>query len=413
MKAKGLLISIVLSSALGAWGGWYFQNLQKADLKAADYTPNRPAAQQLRSESSQLISLPELIANQIRTGVSRCPESDRVTYESCLLFQGSLGAWQRLGMPNQCPEIPQKPQIQDRKKYPALTPEHAIKASKSPCFAYLYAISVSNAVPILVSTANRAFQMGISDEFKKIGSDPEICLAARHGICGNHAAVGVAFLENAGFRARPIEFYYLFNGERLSHITPEVMIDGKWRLIDTTYGAYWTSESFDSPFELLSSDELLAGSPALLSYNEALMPFGVSSILFQTNYFSYLSSKPDVIRGGTGEITLDLTSRAGSENFLHKPNFVGDNIPDHRSGGIQFRLLSKNANYRLTVNVSAAAISNDAKTFLCIDESCEKYSDEKREYIFVVKKPSKLHLKTAADVAYVVLKSLDWKVISN
>ena len=225
--------------------------------------------------------------------------------------------------------------------------------------------------------------------------------------------MGVAFLENAGFRARPIEFYYLFNGERLSYITPEVMIDGKWRLIDTTYGAYWTSESFDSPFELLSSDELLAGSPALLSYNEALMPFGVSSILFQTNYFSYLSSKPDVIRGGTGEITLDLTSRAGSENFLHKPNFVGDNIPDHRSGGIQFRLLSKNANYRLTVNVSAAAISNDAKTFLCIDESCEKYSDEKREYIFVVKKPSKLHLKTAADVAYVVLKSLDWKVISN
>jgi hypothetical protein len=413
MKAKGLLISIVLSSALGAWGGWYFQNFQKANLKAADYTPDTPAAQQPRSESSQLISLPELIANQIRTGVSRCPESDRVTYESCLLFQGSLGAWQRLGMPNQCPKIPQKPQIQDRKKYPALTPEHAIKASKSPCFAYLYAISVSNAVPILVSTANRAFQMGISDEFKKIGSDPEICLAARHGICGNHAAVGVAFFEKAGFPARPIEFYYLFNGERLSHITPEVMIDGKWRLIDTTYSAYWTSESFDSPFELLSSDELLSGSPALLSYNEALMPFGVSSILFQTNYFSYLSSKPDVIRGGTGEITLDLTSRAGSENFLHKPNFIGDNKSDGKTAGIQFRLTTKNYTYRLIVNISAAAISDSAQAFLCIDESCEEYSNDKRDYSFIVSRPSKLYLRTSSDVAYVVIKSLDWKVVSN
>lgn len=65
---------------------------------------------------------------------------------------------------------------------------------------------------------------------------------ARAGICGNHAAIALEMFNKAGFEARYVEFYYQ-DDVRLSHIIPEVLIDGAWRAIDKTYGAYWIYNS--------------------------------------------------------------------------------------------------------------------------------------------------------------------------
>lgn len=412
MNAKRLLILIVLSLAVVA-GGYATHALQSTKPEAS-----QPPLKTVESPSSTLPKpLAELIAEQIKSGVVTCPNDDLLTYEACLLFQGALGVWQREGLTENCSNVihprypPQlsKPESEDVR----ISSEDVLKAAETPCFGHLYAINVANTTPILVSTANRTFQIAAAPNFLKPGSDPELCLSLRHGICGNHSAVAIAFFKRAGFKARPVEFYYEYKGSRLGHITPEVWIDGDWRLIDSTYGAYWIDEKPGVPFELMPTEKVLASKPKTYFYNSALLPFGFRSVTGNTNYFSYISERADIIRGGSGEIMLTLKGQQGSENFLHKPNFVGDNIPDGQVTGLLFRLVSKNAKYRLTVNVSAAAISNGAKAFICIDELCEKYSDDKREYSFNVQRPSKLYLKTDADVAYAVLKSLDWKVLSN
>jgi hypothetical protein len=414
MKTKSWLISIVLSLAVGAGGGYAIHALQLTKPET-NQLPLK-AAEESASVGSKF--LPEIIASQLESGDFSCPEDDLLTYEACLAFQGTLGIWQRAGLTKHCPDI--MGPIQSNHLPPdsqaekvVITPQAVLDATKSPCFGYLYAINVVNTVPILIRTANRVFQLEAVKNFQEPGSDANLCLSARFGSCGNHTATALGFFEKAGFKARPVEFYYEYEGTRLSHIIPEVWIDGDWRMVDSTFGAYWIDRRPGIQFKLRSTEDILSRRLKTEFYNAALLPYGFYSVVSQTNDFSYISEKADVIRGGSGQITLNLKGKQGSENFMHKPNFIGDNIPDSQSGGIQFRLVSKNAKYRLTVNVSAAAISNGAKAFICIDELCEKYSDDKREYNFNVKDPSKLYLKTDTDVAYAVLKSLDWKVVSN
>ena len=96
------------------------------------------------------------------------------------------------------------------------------------------------------------------------------------------------------------------------------------------------------------------------------------------------------------------------------PNFIGDNNADSQVDGIKFRLISdKGRNYRLTVNVSGSSFSSNDAASICIDISCEPYSKEKTKYEFIVQNPSQLFIKTDMDVAYVVMKSLDWEVVPN
>lgn len=108
-----------------------------------------------------------------------------------------------------------------------LTPAVARRAVGSPRFGYLYAVSVANTIPILSSTANRVFRLIVDDNFVKPASDPEACLAVRRGICGNQTAVRLGLFGRAGFTARAVEFFYTIDGQRLSHIVPEVRIDGQ------------------------------------------------------------------------------------------------------------------------------------------------------------------------------------------
>lgn len=409
MKSKGWMILILLNLAVGVGSGYAIRALHESRMPLKE-------VERLDSADSKLI--PYIIAAQFQSGDFLCPKDNALNYEACLAFQGTLGIWQRAGLTEHCPDIldprlPSEFQTKNALITPKITPKVVLGATNSPCFGYLYAINVANTVPILIRTANRVFQLEVVKNFQEPGSNATLCLSARFGSCGNHVATALAFFEKAGFKARPVEFYYEYEGKRLSHIIPEVWIDGNWRMIDSTFGAYWIERRPGVQFKLLSTDEILSEKLKTDFYNTALLPYGFYSVVSKTNDFSYISEKSDVIRGGNGKVTLILKGQQGSENFLHKPNYIGDNVSDHQSGGIQFRLSSKKAKYRFIVKVSAAAISNDAIAFICINESCEKYSDHKREYSFYVQDPSKLYLKTDIDVAYVVLKSLDWKVISN
>lgn len=361
-------------------------------------------------------TIPQLVARQLESGDLSCPASSPLTYEACLLYQGALGVWQRTGLQDNCPEVggdSQATPFGSAKASPPLSPTDAIRAPQSACFAYLYAIQVANAVPVLISTANRTFRMAAGKPFTEPGSDAHLCLEARHGLCGNQAAVGIALFDMAGLKSRSLQFYY-HDRQRLSHIIPEVLIDGDWRPVDTTYGAYWARNIPGKTFALETTDQVLRQASAAvedsteLRYNTALLPHGLYSATGHTDEFNYLKPGASVLRDGKGEVALSLQEARGTENFLHRPNYLGDNTADGAHAGLAFDLGMPPGTYAVTIHVSGAAIGGDDPVAICIDQTCAEYSSEKKSYRIVASQPGRLHLQSNADVAYLVLASIEW-----
>jgi len=362
------------------------------------------------------MSIPELIANQLRNGVLTCSNSDSLTYEACLLYQGALGTWQRIGFPETCPDVVDESyQSPFPKEGHELLPEDALRASKVPCFSYLYAIQVANAVPILVSTSNRTFKMSSGKPFLKPGSDPDLNIAARHGICGNQAAVGVALFEKAGLKSRPVEFYY-YDKQRLSHIIPEVLIDGGWRPVDTTYGAYWARNVPGKPFVLKTLDDLLnegmANRDTKMFHNSALLPYGFYSSISRPDHFNYLNPGASILRGGKGEIYLSFKGKKGIEKFANLPNYLGDNKKDGENRGVSYKLDAPLGKYSIALNISGSAFGEKGPIAICIDKNCINFSEEKKIYLISAVNPSRLYLQSDIDIAYVVMASIEWERVN-
>jgi hypothetical protein len=317
-----------------------------------------------------------------------------------------------MGLPDVCPKVVDHSTPLLVPHAAKLTAEDVVRAPTVSCFSYIYAAQVANLVPTLISTATRTFFM-LNGPFAEPGSNPELCIEIRHGICGNQAAVGVALFKKAGFRARPIEFYYQNGaGQRLNHIMVEVLIDGAWRPVDTTYGAYWVDDTPNAPFALRTLEQILdrADARTKVIRNRSLVPYGLYEEITRVDFFDYLTLDADILRGGEGEIRLPLRENEGTEAFNDIPNFVGDNVEDEDSKGISYRLQGHSGIYYVTVNVAGSAEVGNEVMYLCLDASCQEFSTDRRKYEFEVTSPKRLYLKSNADLAYVVLKSLEWKV---
>jgi hypothetical protein len=346
----------------------------------------------------------------LESGKVFCDDSDQVTYEACLIFQSSVAFWYRLGSPQNCPPAPIGKEIRPLTQLKKLKREDIFLALNSVCFNYIYAVFTANTVPVLINAANRSFQILGSAAFREPGSNPELCLIARGGICGNQTAVAIALLERVGLPARSVQFFYSLNGVRHSHIVPEVFIDGKWRLIDSTYGAFWTSTTNKISFELLSTDELLGIDRVIRSdqiarfANVALLNSGDPE-----SYFIYLHSQGSILRGGVGVINIDIEGESGRETFGDLPNYLGDNQADRSSKDVKINLsMTSNRNYKLKVIVKASAFIGEKAVNICLDDVCLPFSKQQSVYEFILQKPSTLSLKSDLDVAYAVLEALEW-----
>ena len=434
MRTRYWLILLIASFALGAGADYKINALQKRKLALIEEKTRQEAAKQeaIKQETAKqerfaaietvvsdpIKTIPELVASQIQSGNTTCPEDDALSYEACLLYQGTLGTWHRVGMADECPAVIGDNQQTDystptqNKKF---TPEDALRATKSNCFNYLYAIGVANLTPVLVSTSNRTFQLATGHRFPEPGSNAHLCVEARHGICGNHAAVGQALFEKAGIESRTVEFYYSDDIQRLSHIIVETYIGGDWRPIDTTYGAYWPNNENGQPFKLMTTDELLSNKANRANpvRNEALLPYGFYSSFAKPHYFDYLDASADIVRGNQKTISLAMNNKKAKEVFTNIPNFIGDNKADNEFNPLTYRLISNKSKYRLTLTTAGSAFSSNGPVFICVDKLCEKYSSAKAEYVFTVEDPSMLYLETGMDVAYIVMKSLDWEVLQQ
>jgi len=329
-------------------------------------------------------------------------------FEACLLYQGALGTWQTVDFPDVCPNITDHP-VPGQPTIKKLTREDVLRAPRVPCFSYLYAMQVATAVPILISSADREF-LNLNGTFVEPGANPDLCIEARHGICGNQTQVAIELLKIAGLQARPVEFYYSSEGQRLNHIIAEVLIDGGWRPIDTTYGAYWIDGTPGAPFALRTLEQVLDKSDTrtMVMRNAALVPYGFYEKTRQSDPFSYLHADADVIRGGEGTINLSLANKHGRETFQDIPNFLGDNVHNGNSAGLSYQLNGPAGSYQVTVNIAGSAEEGDQPVYICLDDTCRDFSKDQLRYQFEAVQPKSLTLKSKADVAYVVLKSIEW-----
>lgn len=404
MKNIRIFIVVLLAFFVG-WGGaiYYTSNgentVREVQAVSGDgIAPHEP------------VLIPQIVAEQIAKGDFACPRSDLLTYEACLLYQGALGVWKRYGFADICSVTEAGAETQRALE---LRPEDALRAPRSPCFGYLYAMRVANVTPALISTANSAFQIFVNSEHARPGSNPHTCLQARYGMCGNQTAVGIAFFEKAGFEARAVEFYYEEKGRRLSHVIPEVLINDKWHPVDTSFGAYWLVQKRDG-FRLGTLEELVAPgkvSGMQLFYNSALLPQSLDiEDITRPPHLNYLDANADILRGGKGTIKLSLLKSSGAEIFAHRPNFFGDNRMDGSHSGISYEFVnSSSAQYAITVKITGAGTNDGQPMSLCIDTQCVNFSKEEKEYRFVASSPERLYLKSDSDIAYIVAESISWE----
>lgn len=379
-----------------------------------------PQAAQSSSAPSDERSIPDLVADLIDSDDPSCPKPNSLSYEACLLFQSALGLWHVFDFPKDCPATlplperggPLRPVIPSQRK---LRAADARSALASPCFRTIYTVLVANTVPILSSTALRTFMISIDRPFIEPGTDPNICVEVRHGICGNQAAVGTALFELAGIKSRTVQFFYQSAGARSSHVVVEVSIDGKWRLVDTTYGAVWDAQpSGGRSFELATTDRLivderLRGSPI---FNRALMPYLVYRAGYNLKPFEYLNAGADVVRDGAGAVKIDLVGDNGVEQFAHLPNYIGDPVPNRPFNGLQLDLepREKVRPIQLAIDISGSSIGGPGPAWICLDSDCRPIDDQTTKVMFNAINPDRLYIKTENDVSFLVLRSIEWQV---
>lgn len=281
------------------------------------------------SDSRTPATAVEIVVSGLEDSENYCTEElveSRVQYEACLLLQGSLGFYVRkCGGLEGCDKAELGSLLDDgdyRGLYQA--------AKRDPEFQGHLSLAIANTVPILSSTLLRYYFLSFEPGFEKPGTDPEVCLMVRHGVCGNHVAVAQALAEQVGLEARDIDFYVTKNGDRQSHTMLEVLIAGKWRLYGTTYTAFWPAEpgsAISLPLESVRAGATRQQNTALLQH------------LSDPEYLDFLSddSEFDVFSIVQGEEGVVHHLLEDVEDFSHRPSYVGWSTPRNssQSHGIQ------------------------------------------------------------------------------
>ncbi len=287
-----------------------------------------------------------------------------------------------------------------------------MEAAANPCFASVYSVAVTNAVPILTSTLNQYFPMILEGGFENPGTDAERCLQLRYGICGNHTALAQSLLEQAGLTVRPVQFFYEVKGSTLQ---PHCSRGADRREVSISRYHLWGAlddQTTAGRVVLASLEEIRSkGNPSGDAiWNAALVPYAVRRAVVKFDPFDYLTAaNVDIIRGDQGTITLHLRGPSGVEKFANLPRFVGDNRNDGQSIGLDFAIKDARGRYEITLRTLATAVTNNAPATVCIDDVCQNAPRGMVELTFNIKDPRRLHVESGADAAYVVMESLSWK----
>jgi len=356
----------------------------------------------------------EKISDYIRKNalIQKLPKESLVEKEAISIFKASLGTW--VCFPRNNHAAKQNSIQNNGRKY--FSTEDVDNAIKDELFKEIYAVTVANRMPLLVSAEIAQFKNSMNErDWKLSGDDPEKCLQTGIGICGSQAATALALLRIVGLQARDVQFYYIGKkGKRCSHIIPEVFIAGKWRIIDTTYGAFWRGTHKNNNSLLASTEDVLTGKEIYLFWNSALLRYNIACLPGQQDPFSYLKSGASVLRGGKGEVAISLAEKKGVEKFAGLPNYIGDIKADGLSEGVRYRIATKeNQKINLILVIKGSGASSTNNINIKIGNNTLRYSTKTNSYECVAKNPEYLSVESPMDVAYLQIESLQWEYIDD
>lgn len=183
-----------------------------------------------------------------------------------------------------------------------------------------------------VSTRISAMRYGqiVYEEGTPIATTDD-AIAYQAGICGHHAEAALRLLRRLGLTARSVQFYRMGPSGADSHIVIEVLIDGKWRMMDVTWRA-WFLRDPDNPLDLVSGADLAKHGRA--AFTARRDETGVHSIVMKladhapgaapvSDVLSYLDPWPNKVTlyGQAGTVRLPVKDATWSP--AQTPSFVG------------------------------------------------------------------------------------------
>lgn len=127
-----------------------------------------------------------------------------------------------------------------------------------------------------------------------------------------------------------------------------------------------------------------------------------------------MQKQSSILRGGIGSIKITLGDGAGKDNFIGIPNYLGDNLDDGDYDGVNFTFEYPDEDRRYLIGldvIGSAFSSKEILVEICIDEQCQAFDKAESSYEFIIENPKTLYLKSRQDIAYIVLKQLNYKYL--
>jgi len=107
-------------------------------------------------------------------------------------------------------------------------------------------IEIAELIQKQVSVARQSLYVSKANKSGIGTRDGEMCLINYYGICGNHQDLFIKAMAYVGIPARKASVYFIAPDDSYrNHALAEVLLDGKWRLIDITWGAVYLREPED------------------------------------------------------------------------------------------------------------------------------------------------------------------------
>lgn len=191
--------------------------------------------------------------------------------------------------------------------------------------AVFKALEAMNLIRSVAGSARHAYLSYSTPGFRSPPMDEqETSLRLGFGICGNHQSLFLETMRRLGLRARAVDFYYMSADKVPSnHAAVEILIDGRWRYIDVTWGSYWLAEE-GLPSSLMTLEDVLAG--------RGVRQTGTGAWILSNQHpkikasgggpFAYLVAEDVQVLRDKGGV-LRVSAENGGIEFAGIPNYVG------------------------------------------------------------------------------------------
>jgi len=161
------------------------------------------------------------------------------------------------------------------------------------------------------------------------GDDLEAAFARQAGLCGQIVEAFMQILRGAGVDVLPVQFFYVLDGTRMSHVAAQVRWRGRWHYVDPTWGLL-----FERGGRVLSPEQVLAlRHPARYMLMNRLVPWTDANVRRGGGWspLSYLTAAThrQVVMNGKGTVRppRSVSGSRATWSLALMPDYVGTYVP--------------------------------------------------------------------------------------